>query len=138
VIISIFCVGEQRGICNLEGHSDTSFAWGLGSMTYNEAKALALYAGISLTQSKGIQNLIMCGDSMMVTRVVVKGNINGRDIYSCVMSHSLVALNIFYESSIFHIKRELSIEAYRPTKVGYGISKGEIMVNGNKRFLPIP
>lgn len=68
-------VGEGGTIYNPRGHLDTFFSWGLGSITNNEVEAYALFASINLAQSKGIQRLIICGDSMMVIRVVVKGNI---------------------------------------------------------------
>jgi ribonuclease HI len=72
-------------ICKLRGQSVISFSWGLGSMTNNEVEALALYAGIRLAQTEGIQNLVVCGDSMMIIRALVKGPIVGGNFFFGVM-----------------------------------------------------
>jgi hypothetical protein len=74
-------------------------------MTNNEEYAFALFASISLAQSKRIQNLVVCRESMMVIRVVVKGNIIGGNLYSGVMSRSLDALKNFDKHIMYQAKR---------------------------------
>jgi ribonuclease HI len=46
-------------------------------MTNNEAEAYALFEGIRLALSIGVQKITICGDSMMVIRVIVHKNIVG-------------------------------------------------------------
>jgi len=74
---------------------------------------------------------------MTVIRAVVHGNINEGNIYLGIMSRSLAALKNFNKSTLYHIKIELNIEANKLTKVGSGLGKGELVVNGNLRFQPI-
>jgi ribonuclease HI len=103
-------------------------------MTNNEAEAYALFEGIRLAQSMGIQSLIICGDSMMVIRVIIKGYIVGGNVYSGVMSQSLALLKNFDECSLYHIKRDLNFEADKRAKEGSRLGIGEIIINGEKRL----
>jgi ribonuclease HI len=64
-------------------------------MTNNEAEDYALFEGIRLAQSMGIRRITICGDSMMVIRVIVKKNIVGGNVYFGVMSRSLALLKFF-------------------------------------------
>jgi len=129
--------GGGEIICNIGGKTIIDFTWGIGSMTNNEAEVYAVYVGIKLAHSKGIRSLIICRDSMMVIRAVVKGNITRGNIYSGIMSRSLVALKNFEKSTMYHVKREINVEANKLTKVGSRLGKGDIVVNGILRFQPI-
>lgn len=107
-------------------------------MTNNEAATYALFEGIRLAQSMGIRRLTIWGDSMMVIRVIVKRNIVGGNVYFGMMSRSLALLNFFKDYSPYHIKRDLNSEANKGAKEGFDLGKGEIIVNGSTRLLPIP
>lgn len=50
-------------------------------MTNKEAEAYALYEGIRQATLKGIRQIIICGDSMILIRAIVKQNIAGSNIY---------------------------------------------------------
>jgi ribonuclease HI len=77
-------------MCKPGGQHVISCSWGLGSMTNNEAEALALFTGIHLAQSEGIQKLVVCGDSMMIIRALVKGPIVGSNFLSRVMFYHVL------------------------------------------------
>jgi ribonuclease HI len=64
----------------------------LGTMSNNEVEAYALYEGIMLDQSMGIEKLTICGDSMMVIREIIQESIVGGNVYTSVMSRSLTLL----------------------------------------------
>jgi hypothetical protein len=75
---------------------------------------------------------------MMVIRVIVQKNIAGGNVYFGIMSRSLSLLKNLDEYSLFHIKRGLNSEADQKAKEGTSLGKGELMVNGSVRLLPIP
>jgi hypothetical protein len=61
------------------------FSWGLGSISNNEAEALALYATVRLAHTEGIQNIIVYGDSLLIIRTLVKGSTIGGFCFAGVM-----------------------------------------------------
>jgi len=75
LILRSRATGAGGIIYKLGGHIVTNYAWGLGTLTNNEAKASAVYASIKLTLSHQISNLIICGDLMLVIRSIIHENI---------------------------------------------------------------
>ena len=61
------------------------FSWGLGSISNNEAEALALYATVRLAHTEGIQNIIVYGDSLLIIRTLVKGSTIGGICFMGIM-----------------------------------------------------
>jgi ribonuclease HI len=116
----------------------TNYAWGLGSLTNNEVEALALYVGINLALSNRINNLIICGDSMLVIRAIVHKNITGGNIYKGIMSHILDILKNFEKTTLYHIKRDHNEEADKNAKVGSRLRKGKMLIKGELRIQHIP
>jgi len=92
-------------------------------MTNNEAKALVVYACISLAHSEGLQNLVVCGDSMMIIQALVKEPNVGGKFLSGVLFHSIEALKKFDKHSAFHIKWELNIEVDKLARMGTCLTK---------------
>jgi hypothetical protein len=97
----------------------------------------ALYVGIKMSYTKRIKNLIICGDSMLVIRAIVKRNITRGDIYSGIMSRSLDALKRFEKITFYHIKLELNVEVENFAKVGSRSGKGNLVNNGELRLYPL-
>jgi hypothetical protein len=75
--------GNRRGgiIRQSGGLVILKYAWGLRTMTNNEAEAYTLYEGIRHATLKGIRQIIICGDSMILIRAIIKQNIAGSNIY---------------------------------------------------------
>jgi ribonuclease HI len=44
------------------GHIRTTFSWSLGITSNNQAEAYALYKGLNIAKSQGIEELIIIGD----------------------------------------------------------------------------
>jgi ribonuclease HI len=61
-------VGVGGVIYDLEGKQESTYAWGLGIATNNQAKAYALLQGLSIIISLGIRELVVLGDSRMVIK----------------------------------------------------------------------
>ena len=61
-------------IINPEGKIEIRYVWGLGKKTNNQAKALSLLLGLYLVKEKTINVVIILGDSMLVTKHMVKGS----------------------------------------------------------------
>jgi ribonuclease HI len=104
----------------------------------NEAEALALIAGDRLGHSEGIQNLVICGESLLIIHALVKGSIVGGNFFVGVMFCSLESLKKFSKHSLFHVKRGLNVEADSLAKNGSRLAKGTLVINGNVGFAPIP
>jgi hypothetical protein len=88
--------------------------------------------------SKQIKNLIICRDSMLVIRAIVQRNVTRGNIYKGIMSHSLDMLKNFDKITLYHIKRELNMEADKNAKVGSRLNKGHMIISGESRFHPLP
>lgn len=116
----------------------TNYAWGLGSLTNNEAEAYALYACINLGFYKRIKNLIICGDSMLVIRAIVHKNITGGNIYKGIMPRALDMLKNFDKTTRYHIKLELNMEADKNAKAGSRLNMGHMLISGESRFHLLP
>ena len=48
---------------DLGGNTITTYAWGIGWKTNNEAEWLALYLGVELVRKNNIKKIIVFGDS---------------------------------------------------------------------------
>jgi len=117
-----------------EGHIVTDYAWGLGTLTDNEAEAFALYAGIKLALSHQISNRIICCNSMLVIRAIIHKNITGGNKFKGIMFRILDILRLINNSFFFHIKIHYNKEEVdKNTKMGSWLSKGKMLIRGELR-----
>jgi len=68
----VVCAGGS-----LHGFEENPFiyyAWGLGKVFNKIAEAYALWEGIKIAKEMRITKLIILGDSMMMTRDIIKGS----------------------------------------------------------------
>lgn len=70
-------------------------------MTNNEAETYALFEGIRLAFSIGVQKITIRGDSMMVIRVIVHKNIVEGNTYFGVISRILALLKTLKNTPFF-------------------------------------
>jgi ribonuclease HI len=101
-------------------------------------EAYALYEGTMHALLKGIRRIIICGDSMILIRAIIKQNIAGSNIYKGVLTRIQALLHQFKRYTMFHIKRELNTDADQLAKEGTTLRKGEMKVNGDLKPRPIP
>jgi len=70
--------GTWRILYDPGGKKSTSYHWNLGMKTNNKDEAYALLKGVQLAQTKGIQEIVVLGDSNTIIILMVKGT-NPRD-----------------------------------------------------------
>jgi ribonuclease HI len=99
-------------------------------MSNNEARAFALYEGTRKALLKGIRRIIICGDSMILVRAIVKQNITRSNIYRGVLTQIQTLLCQFEKYTMFHIKRGLNMVVDQLAKEGSNLRKGEMKLNG--------
>jgi ribonuclease HI len=120
------------------GHQYPPRSWGLRTLTKNEVEAYALFAGINLVVSKHIKNIIICDESMLVIRAMNHRNIIGGNVFKGVMSRILDTLQKFDNTTLYHIKCDLNLEADRQANIGSRINKGYMLIQGELRLHHLP
>ena len=104
----------------------TTYAWGLGKKTNNEAEWLALFYGIYLVKPLGIRKITVIGDSKQVIQRMNsksnKGMVKTNRIYKRIQQ-----ISGQIQASYFHILRSNNVEAdkleNKGVKLGIGMSK---------------
>lgn len=61
-------VGGGGIIMNHEGIIEDRYAWGLGMKTNNQSEAYGLFLRLSLAQKKGIKDMKILWDSMLIIK----------------------------------------------------------------------
>lgn len=93
---------------------------------------------IKIAKEMRITKIVILGDSMMVTKAIIKGSEVGNNLLNIVLSRSITLLAEFEEVSIHHVKRELNINADQMAKLGSRLNEGEFVLNRVMSSLPIP
>jgi ribonuclease HI len=119
-----------------------SYAWGLGDpkdlLFNNIAEAYVLWEGIKIAREMRISKLLILGDSMMVTRAIIKGIEVENNLLNNILFCSTSLLVEFEEVSILHIKCELNTIVDQMAKLGSRLNAGEFVSNRVMGSLPIP
>jgi ribonuclease HI len=114
------------------------YAWGLGKVTNNFTKAYALWQCIRLTKAKGIQKIIILGDSMLMIRAIINQANIGSKVLPGVISCVISLLDGFGDYKVLHILHEHNSKADQWEKYGLTLEEGEIVVNGGRNYFHIP
>jgi hypothetical protein len=101
-------------------------------------KAYALWQGIRIGTGKGIQRIIILGDSMLVIQAIIKQSNVGNNLFIGTISHILSFLGEYDDYRAYHIMRDQNHLVDHWDKYGSGLGEGEIDVNGVKDYCFIP
>ena len=108
----------------------SSYAWGLGRKTNNEAEWLALFSRLELMKQLNITKIIVLGDSKQVIYKMInlynKGAVKIRRIYDCIRQVTTNA-----QDSCLHILRGNNSETYKLANQGAKLKMGFSKVKGN-------
>ena len=123
-------VGAHGIIFDPRGNIVSSYAWGLGRKTNNEAEWLVLYFRMNLARQLNISKIVVLGDSKQVIHKMnngfSKGVIKIKRIHNCIRQ-----VTASVEVSYLHILRGHNSEADKLANQGAKLKIGTSKVKGN-------
>jgi ribonuclease HI len=118
------------------GEKYASYHWNLGTETNNKVEAYALLKGVQLAQTKGIQKLVVLGDSNTIIRLMVKGtnprypNLNKILDRICLASRDI-------RTTFYHILWGNNSEAEKMENAAIGANPGTLSIDGVSTPAPL-
>jgi ribonuclease HI len=112
------------------GHIQTTFSWSLGITSNNQAKAYALYKGLSIAKSQDIEELIIIGDSGVILNQFRKRSLSDDMKINNIMSRILLEAEAFQTLQCFHVLRTNNTEADSFSNLATRDSLGILQIDG--------
>ena len=103
--------GEGGVLINPEGIIENRYAWGLGMKTNNQVDALGLFLGLSVAQNKGIKDMQILGDSMLIIKHMNYNSATQNINLNQIIKRSLGIIPLFDRVNFFHILRSKNKDA---------------------------
>jgi len=120
------------------GSTKLSYAWGLGHAYNNQAEFLALWQGLNQALKLGINKINIAGDSKQVIDAI---NLNKPPKDMCLAQlHKKIRilLDKFQDYKVYHVLRDLNRDADKEANKGSTHTKGQIQINEEISYYPIP
>jgi ribonuclease HI/exonuclease III len=133
--------GEAGGggiLLEPNGSTKLTYAWGLGYASNNQAEFLALWQGINQALKLGINKIKIAGDSKQVIDAI---NLNKppMDMRLAQLHKKIcILLDQIQEYKVYHVLRDLNRDADKEANRGSLQIKGQIIINEEISFYPIP
>ena len=120
------------------GMMELAFAWDLGSVLNNRAKALALWQGLRLAAARNIQNLVVFRDSRVIIQTLKTQRNPSQVNLGQILKKTSLLLHKFKKVWFFHILQGLNISADSEENKGILMIKGVLSVDGVETLSLIP
>ena len=129
-------LGRKGGgvILSPDGNQELSYSWGLGIESNNMAEALALWQGLILAKNHGIKDIVVIGDSRLVSQALNSGNLP-EDMKILHMIKKIQSISSFQTFEAFHMLWSKNAWAANMTS---SLARGTLDLNGRKTWSPIP
>ena len=115
-----------------------NLSWGLGRETNNIAEALALWQGLQIAKTRGINEIIVLGDSRIIIQALAENTLPSQ-MQLRQLSRKIQALvTSFHKIEFFHILRKLNSKVDLVTNIGYALGYEIFMWNGVSAFFQLP
>jgi ribonuclease HI len=120
------------------GHIRTTFSWSLGIASNNQAKAYALYKGLNLAKSQGIEDLLIIGDSGVILNQFRKRSLSNDMKLRSIMARAFVEAEAFQSLQCFHVLRLNNVEVDSFANLATLDSLGTLRIDGQvaHQFIP--
>lgn len=112
---------------------------GLGNATNNQVEALLLWEGLKIAISKGLQQLSIVGDSMVIIQRCSKIRQHSNSELSLMFLLTGILLSQLEDYNIFHVKHEINREADNHANRGIALEQGALILDQtNNQICCIP
>jgi ribonuclease HI len=130
--------GAGGVIYSPRGHIRTTFSWSLGIASNNQAEVYALYKGLNLAKSQGIEDLFIIGDYGVILNQFRKRSLTYNMKLKSVMARALVEAEAFQSLQCFHVLRLNNVEANSFANLATRDSLGTLRIDGEvaHQFIP--
>lgn len=121
--------GAREVLLNLEEKTELKFAWVLSNATNNQAEALSLWQGLKISVSKGIRNLIIAGDTLVIIQKclsLAKHENLIESKTSPILIRIMYLLKKIENYKIFHVKQANNQLADMQANIGATLEQGSI------------
>lgn len=124
-------------IVNPNAEVMVQYAIGLGIATNNYAEAMALWQGLCQARRNGIRNLIIIGDSRMLSSAIIRSSKNQSAQLNNLLDRIRLLKNLD-SYQLFHVLRELNKEADEEANRGALLAPGCMNISGQLSTVDIP
>jgi ribonuclease HI len=114
------------------------YAFGLGIASNNHAEAMALWQGLCHSQSNGIRNLVIIGDSRLLIRAIALSKETQSAKLNNLLARIRLLLRGFDSFQVFHVLRELNQAADEEANRGAALAQGQMVVNDQHSTVDLP
>ena len=108
----------------------TSFSWGLGKMSNNQAESYNLLKAYLLAKEAGFKNLQVYGDSELLIKMLNSDGIFNTPALNIILKRIRNILKDFEQVEFFHILRYLNGLADSLANVACLLAQGHLSLNG--------
>ena len=132
-------ISGARGLLILPDRSSkTSFNWGLGIMSNNQAESYSLLKACQLAKEAGFMSIQVYGDSgLLIKRLNLDGLFNNPAL-NLILQRIQNFKKEFEKAEFFHILQELNGRADSLASKGFLLAQGQLSHNGEfSKFQPI-
>ena len=126
-------------LISLDRLTVTSFSWGLGKMSNNQAESYSLLKACQLAKETGFKYLHVYGDSKILIKMLNSDGLFNIPALNVILKRIRIILKDFEKVEFFHILRALNETVDSLANVACLLSQGYLSLNGETSlFQPIP
>ena len=121
-----------------DGEMEFNLSWGLGMETNNIEESLALWQGLQITRTQGINEIIVLGDSRVIIQALSENTLPSQMHLRQMMRKIQALVSSFRKIEYFHILRKFNGKADRAENIGSTLGCGILRCNGSNSFCHLP
>ena len=121
-----------------DGKLESNFSWRLGRDTNNVVGALALLQGLQIARSRGINELIVLGDSQIIIQALAENTLPSQMQLHRLIRKIQALVKSFCKVEFFHILRKHNSKVDLATNIGSTLCFGILFRNGATTFWKPP
>lgn len=125
-------------LINFKGIIEDGYSWGQVRKTNNQVEAYGFLLGLSLAKKRGIKEMKMLGDSMLIINHMRYSSAAQNIMLNQIIKFSQGMISLFDHVTFFHILRGNNQEANKPANLACRINEKNSNVNGIEEMIFIP
>ena len=111
------------------GKVEIEYYWNIGYNSNNMAKAYGLWQGLKQLQNKGVEEVMVFGDSRLIIQALNGGRKGKNERPVRLIKRIRSKVKMFRKVQFFHILRELNVLADLATNQSIVVDLNEVIVN---------
>ena len=122
-------VGGGGVVINPRGKVEIEYFWNIGYDSNNMVEAYGLWQGLKKLQKKGVDEVMVIGDSRLIIRVVNGGRRGKNERTERMINRIRSMAKIFRKIEFFHVLRELNVLADIAANKSIAVGCYDLIVN---------